>query len=71
MTYKLEISADNNLVTVTPEGAYSLKNIMDLIHIVIKDPQYKSSYNLLIDLRDVNYTPIISEIFILILSKIY
>ena len=63
MTYNCEVSDESNLVTVTPKGTYSLKSIIDLIHIVIKDPQYKSTYDLLVDLRDMKYTPIVSEIF--------
>lgn len=63
MIYKLEISEDTNLITVTAKGTYSLNEIMDLIYIVIKDPRYKPTYNAIIDLRELKYTPVISEIF--------
>ena len=63
MTYKIDISEKDNLVTVTPEGLYSLNKILDLIQIVIENPLYKPTYNSLIDMRDMKYTPVISEIF--------
>ena len=63
MIYKLEISEEKNLMTVTVKGTYSLNEIMDLIYIVINDPRYKPTYNSIIDLRELKYTPVISEIF--------
>ena len=60
--YSLDISAENSLVTVTANGTYTLKNIKDLIHAVIKDPLYKSQYNSVIDIRDVIYTPEFNEV---------
>ena len=63
LIYKLEISEETNLMTVTAKGTYSLNDIMDLIYIVIKDPRYIPTYNAIIDLRELKYTPVISEIF--------
>ncbi len=60
--YNLDISSENSLVTVTANGTYTLKNIKDLIHAVIKDPLYKSHYNSIIDIRDVIYTPEFNEV---------
>ena len=62
MTYKLEFSDENNLVTITPKGSYSAKDITALMLIVVNDPLYKSEYDLIVDYRDVKYTPIVSEI---------
>ena len=42
-------------MTVIPSGDYSFKKI--------KDPLHKPTYNLPIDIRDVNYTPVVSKIF--------
>jgi hypothetical protein len=61
--YKLIITPETKLVTVKAEGFYNLKTIKALIHMVIKDPLYNSTYNSLIDIRDVTYTPVASEIF--------
>ena len=60
--YNLDISSENSLVTVTANGTYTLKNIKDLIHAVIKDPLYRSQYNSIIDIRDVIYTPEFNEV---------
>ena len=61
--YNIEISAENSLVTVIAKGVYKLQEIKDLIHKVIKDPEYKPEYNSIIDIRDVKYTLTVSEIF--------
>lgn len=62
MIYKLKISKNEKLVTVTARGSYSLKDIKTLIHLIIEEPHYKSNFNILIDITDIIYTPIISEI---------
>jgi len=63
MIYKIDISEKDNLLTVTPEGIYSMNKILDLVHIVIENPLFKPTTNLIIDIRAVKYTPVISEIF--------
>jgi hypothetical protein len=63
MIYNLLLSKESNLITVTAKGPYSLNDIMELIHIIISDDRYKPTYNLIIDLRELKYTPVISEIF--------
>ena len=65
MIYKLEISEETKLITVTASGTYSLNKIIDLIYIVIKDPRYKPTYNSIIDIRDLKYAPVVNEIFTL------
>ena len=62
MVYKLRISENENLVTVTARGSYSLKDIKRLIHLIVDEPHYKTSFNIIIDITGITYTPIISEI---------
>ncbi|MCK5153430.1 MAG: hypothetical protein KAQ93_03655 [Spirochaetales bacterium] len=63
VVYSIDISTTNHLVMVTAKGIYKLNEIKDLIHTVIKDPEYKPEYNSIIDIRDVKYTLTVSEIF--------
>ncbi len=63
MIYELDISDENNLVTVTPKGPYSRKDILNLILIVVRDPLYKPIYNSIIDLRFIKYDLVISDVF--------
>ena len=62
MIYKLKISENENLVTVTARGNYSLKDIKRLIHLIVEEPHYKSNFNIIIDITGIIYTPIVSEI---------
>lgn len=62
MTYKIDISKENSLVTIQPTGIYSAKDITALMLIVVNDPLYKPEYNRIVDIRDVEYTPIVGEI---------
>lgn len=62
MTFKLKFSLEKSLVTITPKGTYSVKDITALMMIVVSDPLYKPEYDLIVDIRDVKYTPIVSEI---------
>jgi len=62
MVYKLRISENENLVTVTARGSYSLKDIKRLIHLIVDEPHYKTSFNIIIDITGITYTPIVSEI---------
>ena len=50
------------MVNITPKSAYSVKDITALMMIVVSDPLYQPEYDLIVDLRDVKYTPIVSEI---------
>jgi hypothetical protein len=63
LLYKLDFSEGNSLVTVTPEGNYSMNNVLDLIRIVLEHPLYNPTNNILIDMSNMKYTPVISEIF--------
>ena len=62
ITYEINISEENNLVTVTPKGASTINDMKALIYLVIKDPLYKPTYDLLIDKREVKYTPVVCEV---------
>lgn len=62
MTYEIDISEENNLVTVTPKGTCTIIDMKALVYLVIKDPLYKSTYDLLIDKREVKYTPVVCEV---------
>jgi len=62
VVYKLKISENENLVTVTARGSYSLKDIKRLIHLIVDEPHYKTNFNIIIDISGINYTPIVSEI---------
>ena len=48
--------------TIIPSGKYSLKDIKSLISLVVSDPDYNPDYNVIVNLREVNYTPVVSEI---------
>ena len=62
MTYDLTISDEDNLVTVTPKGTCTIIDMKALVYLVINDPLYKPTYDLLIDKREVKYTPIVCEV---------
>lgn len=63
MTYYYNIYEEANLVIVIPYGNYSLVKIMDLIQSIVENPLYHSTYDILVDIRNIEYTPIIDEIF--------
>jgi len=65
MIYKLKISENDNLVAITARGIYSMKDIKKLIHLIIDDPHYKITFNTIIDIRAIQYTPIVSEISVI------
>lgn len=62
MNYTLSILPKHKLVRITAEGQYSIGDIQRLIEIVVQDKDYRSDYNSLIDIREVKYTPVVSEI---------
>ncbi len=62
MNYTLSILPRHKLVRITAEGQYSIGDIQRLIEIVVQDKDYRSDYNSLIDIREVKYTPVVSEI---------
>ena len=62
MTYELTISDKDNLVTVIPKGTCTITDMKALVYLVIRDPLYKPTYDLLIDKREVKYTPIVCEV---------
>ena len=61
----MRISEMDNLVTISARGGYSFKDIKKLIHLIIEDPHYKTNYNIIIDIKKISYTPIISEITVI------
>ena len=42
-----------------------MKDIKKLIHLIIDDPHYKITFNTLIDIRAIQYTPVVSEISVI------
>ncbi|MDA3812095.1 MAG: hypothetical protein PF518_17385 [Spirochaetaceae bacterium] len=61
MKYVYNISEKNKLISISQCDLYSFQEVKGLINVIIKDPQYKPTYNFLIDLREIKYTPIIDE----------
>ena len=62
MNYTLSILPDHKIVRITAKGKYSIGDIKRLIEIVTRDKDYRPDYNSLIDIREVRYTPVVSEI---------
>ena len=62
MTYNLDISEEKNLATITPKGTCTIIDMKALVYILIKDPLYIPTLDLLIDKREMKYTPVISEV---------
>lgn len=62
MKYSYNILDENQLTFIIPSGRYSLKDIKSLITLVVSDPDYNPDYNVLLNLREVNYTPVVSKI---------
>ena len=62
MEYTYNVSTEMKCTTITPSGKYSLKDIKSLISMVISDPDYNPEFNVLLNLREVKYTPVVSEI---------
>ena len=58
----LTISEEANLVTVITKVTCTITDMKALIYLVIRDPLYKATYDLLIDKREVKYTPIVCEV---------
>ncbi len=65
MDYTMKISEEENLVIVSPRGSYSYKEVIALIDLVIHDPLFKSTLNFIIDIRKIDYTPVVSEIYVI------
>ena len=62
LKYSYNILDENQLTFIIPSGRYSLKDIKSLITLVVSDPDYNPDYNVLLNLREVNYTPVVSKI---------
>ncbi len=62
MDYDYSISPENKFVHVIGKGKYGIKDIKNLVKIVTSDKRYNSDFNSIIDIRNVKYTPIVSEI---------
>ena len=62
MEYTYNVSIEMRCTTITPSGIYSLQDIKNLISLVTSDPDYNPQFNVLLNLREVKYTPLVSEI---------
>ena len=62
MTYKLNISLEDNLATMTVKGTCSIIDMKALVNILLQDALYIPTLNLFIDKREVKYTPVVSEV---------
>jgi len=62
LIYDYSISSETKFVHIIANGNYSIKDIKKLVEIIISDERYKPDFNSIIDIRKVNYTPVVSEI---------
>ena len=62
MEYDYSISPENKFVHVIGRGEYGIKDIKKLVKIITSDERYRSDFNSIIDIRNVKYTPVVSEI---------
>ena len=51
----------DQLVSIAQQNLQSFNEIKFLINEIVNDPLYNPSYNFLVDLREIKYTPIIKE----------
>ncbi len=62
LEYNFFISPEQNYVHIKAEGKYSIGDIKTLIEVVTHDERYNPSFNSLVDIRNISYTPVVSEI---------
>jgi len=62
MDYDYSISPENKFVHVIGKGNYGINDIKKLVSIITNDKRYNSDFNSIIDIRNVKYTPAVSEI---------
>ncbi len=60
--YDYSISNKLKFVHIIGKGKYSIEDIKKLVKIIISDEKYSSDFNSLIDIRQVIYTPVVSEL---------
>ena len=63
MKSELFISDEQKMVIVIAEGSCQFEDIKTIIHKVMTDPRYNKNYDILIDLQEIQYNAVISEIF--------
>lgn len=62
MEYNFFILPEQKYVRITAKGKYSIGDIKTLIEIVTQDEHYNPAFNSLVDIREISYTPVVSEI---------
>ena len=62
MIYDYSISTETKLVHIIANGNYSIKDIKNLVELVTNDERYRPEFNSIVDIQDVKYTPVVSEI---------
>lgn len=62
MLYDYSISPETKFVHIIANGNYSIGDIKNLVELVTSDERYRPEFNSIVDIRDVKYTPVVSEI---------
>lgn len=62
MIYDYSISPETRFVHIIANGNYSISDIKNLIELVTNDERYRPEFNSIVDIQDVKYTPVVSEI---------
>ena len=62
MIYDYSILPEKKFVHIVANGNYSISDIKNLIELVTNDERYRPEFNSLVDIQDVKYTPVVSEI---------
>lgn len=62
MIYDYSISPETKFVHIIANGNYSISDIKSLIELITHDERYMSDFNSIVDIQDVKYTPVVSEI---------
>jgi len=62
LIYDYSISPETRFVHIIANGNYSISDIKNLIELVTNDERYRPEFNSIVDIQDVKYTPVVSEI---------
>ena len=62
MIYDYSILPEKKFVHITANGNYSIKDIKNLVELVTNDVRYRPEFNSIVDIQNVKYTPVVSEI---------
>ena len=62
MIYDYSILPEKKFVHIIANGNYSINDIKNLVELVTNDERYRPEFNSIVDIQDVKYTPVISEI---------